>query len=143
MAELTHADKVWQWSDELVAACNGHDVEAVVACFADEYVNETPAHPDRGFRGRDQVRRNWQSIFAGVPDIRARYASRVVDGSTLWAEMEMDGTRRDGVPHAMRGGVIFTVSGGAATHARFYLEPVERASGDVNTAVERAVGVRS
>lgn len=55
----------------LLAAINAHDLDALVSCFADGYVNETPAHPQRGFGGSDQVRRNWTQIFAGVPDIRA------------------------------------------------------------------------
>jgi ketosteroid isomerase-like protein len=54
---------------ELLAAINAHDLEAMVALFAEDYVNEWPAHPQRGFRGNEQVRRNWGQIFAGVPDL--------------------------------------------------------------------------
>jgi integrase len=43
-----------------------------VACFADDYVNEWPAHPQRGFRASDQVRRSCSRILAGVPDLHAR-----------------------------------------------------------------------
>jgi ketosteroid isomerase-like protein len=123
----------------LLTATNAHDLEALVGCFATEYVNETPAHPARSFRGRDQVRRNWTSIFAGVPDLNARILGSVVDGETVWTEWTMSGTRRDGAPHAMAGIVVFTVSDDLITAARFYLEPVERTSGDVNAAVERAM----
>ena len=42
--------------DRLVHATNAHDVDAVAACFAEEYENETPVHPARSFRGREQVR---------------------------------------------------------------------------------------
>jgi ketosteroid isomerase-like protein len=48
-------------------ATNAHDVNAVVACFAADYRNETPAHPERGFTGREQVRANWQHIFGRRP----------------------------------------------------------------------------
>ena len=51
--------------DRLVRATNAHDVDAVAACFAEDYENETPVHPARGFRGREQVRKNWEQIFAG------------------------------------------------------------------------------
>lgn len=34
--------------DALVRAVNEHDLEAVVACFHEDYVNETPVHPLRG-----------------------------------------------------------------------------------------------
>ena len=123
----------------LVGATNDHDVNALVDCFSEEYVNETPAHPRRGFRGRDRVRHNWTSIFAGVPDITARVVASIVDGDSAWTEWEMSGTRRDGIAHAMAGVIIFSVSEDHITSARFYLEPVEQTSGDVSAAVERAV----
>lgn len=53
--------------ERLVHATNDHDIDALVACFAEDYENETPVHPARSFRGRDQVRRNWEQIFAFVP----------------------------------------------------------------------------
>jgi ketosteroid isomerase-like protein len=124
--------------NRLLAATNEHDLEALVDCFAPEYVNETPAHPRRGFSGRDQVRRNWATIFAGVPDITARLIASAVDGSRVWTDWEMSGTRRDGAPHAMAGVIIFGVHDGRIVSARFYLEPVELASGDVEAAVESA-----
>lgn len=124
----------------LVAATNEHDIEALVACFSPEYVNETPAHPQRGFRGRDQVRRNWTSIFAGVPDIKAQMIASAVDRNYVWTEWKMTGTRRDGSSHDMAGVIIFAVQGDLIVAARFYLEPVELTSGDANTAVERLMG---
>lgn len=40
------------------------------------------AHPERGFTGRDQVRRNWEQIFAAVPDVTAEVVRIAVDGDT-------------------------------------------------------------
>jgi hypothetical protein len=51
----------------------------------------------------------------------------------------MIGTGRDGAHHAMAGVIIFGVSEDRIVSARFYLEQVEQTSGDVDTAVERAV----
>jgi hypothetical protein len=51
---------------------NAHNLDAMVVCFADDYVNEWPIHPPRGFRGSEEVRRNWTQIFAGLPNLRAR-----------------------------------------------------------------------
>ena len=99
--------------DRLVHATNQHDLEGLVECFAEDYQNETPAHPARGFRGRAQVRRNWEQIFAFVPDIRAAVIRSVVDDSTVWTEWEMRGTRRDGTGHLLRGVIVFGVSNGA------------------------------
>jgi ketosteroid isomerase-like protein len=60
-----------------------------------------------------------------------------VDGGRVWSEWEMTGTRRDGTPHAMAGVIIFGVADSKITSARFYLEPVDTASGDVNAAIDR------
>jgi ketosteroid isomerase-like protein len=124
----------------LVAATNDHDLDALVDCFSSDYVNETPAHPQRGFTGRDQVRRNWAAILAGVPDLRTSLLGSAVDGATAWTELQMDGRRRDGTPHAMAGVIIFTIHDDRIAAARFFMEPVEVTSGDVDAAVARASG---
>ena len=121
--------------ERLAKASSEHDLDAIVGCFAPDYVNETPAHPLRGFRGREQVRRNWAQILAGVPDLQARVVAVAVDGDTVWSEWQMSGTRRDGAAHEMRGVNIFQVTDGLIQAARFYLEPVERDSGSVDDAV--------
>lgn len=126
----------------LIEAVNTHDLEALTRCFAVDYRNETPAHPARGFKGQPQVRRNWEQIFAAVPDITAEVRS-IANQDTVWSEWEMRGTRRDGSPHLMRGVVIFGVDGSEATWARFYLEPVEVGGGDVNETIRRAVAAGS
>jgi len=111
--------------DRLVQATNDHDLDGLVACFATDYENATPAHPARSFRGREQVRRNWEQIFAHVPDVRAEVLHRASDGDTAWTEWEMTGTRGDGSAHHMRGVIVFVVRDGVAASARFYLEPVD------------------
>ena len=123
--------------ERLCAATNAHDLEALVSCFAADYRNETPAHPARSFTGRDQVRRNWEQIFAAVPDVTAEVSRIAVDGDTAWTEWEHRGTRRDGSLHLMRGVVIFGVRGGRAEWARFYLEPVHADGDNADAAVRR------
>jgi ketosteroid isomerase-like protein len=125
--------------DRLVQATNEHDAEAVAACFAEDYENQTPVHPARGFRGRAQVRQNWEQIFAFVSDLRAGVISCAIDGDTAWTEWEMTGTRRDGTVHEMRGVVLFGVRDGLAQWARFYLEPVDSGAGAVDEAVREQV----
>jgi ketosteroid isomerase-like protein len=68
--------------DRLVRATNDRDLEALVACFAEDYENETPVHPARGFSGREQVRRNWEQIFTHVPDLRTEVKRSAIDGDT-------------------------------------------------------------
>ena len=126
--------------ERLLAAINAHDLEAMVACFADDYVNEWPAHPQRGFQGRTQVRQNWSQIFAGVPNLQARLPRMAVDGDTVWTEWDISGTRNDGAAFLMRGVAIFGVAEGRLAWVRYYLEPVEEISGDVNTFSGRVAG---
>lgn len=123
--------------ERLVHATNAHDVETLVACFAPDYDNETPAHPERGFTGRDQVRKNWTQIFAAIPDLVTEVTALAIDGDTIWTEWEHRGTRPDGTPHILRGVVIFDVTEGLAQRARFYLEPVQDTAGSVDDAIRR------
>ncbi len=128
--------------DRLVRATNDHDLDALAACFAEDYENETPVHPARSFRGRAQVRRNWEQIFSFVPDVRVEVTASAIDGETAWTEWHMAGTRRDGAAHQMRGVVVFGVRDGVAHWARFYLEPVDSGTGTVDDAVREQVAGR-
>jgi ketosteroid isomerase-like protein len=126
--------------DRLMGAVNGHDLEGLVSCFAEDYVNETPVHPQRGFRGSDQVRTNWAQIFAGVPDMKATVLRRAESDGQVWTEWDMSGSRgEDGGPFLMRGVVIFGIRADVISSARFYLEPAEEASGDVDAHTRRVV----
>jgi ketosteroid isomerase-like protein len=120
-------------------ATNAHDIEAIVACFAPDYRNETPVHPARGFMGREQVRRNWTQILTAVPDLSADVVASAVSEDVVWSEWEHRGTRPDGTTHLMRGVIIFTVGDGVITSARFFLEPVDEGDTGVDAAVLRQV----
>jgi ketosteroid isomerase-like protein len=123
----------------LERATNEHDLEGLVACFAPDYRNDTPAHPERSFDGREQVRSNWTQIFAAIPDLTCEVLHCAVDGDTVWTEWEHRGTRADGTPHLMRGVVIFGVADGLAAWASFYLEVVQPDAATVDQAVRRQV----
>jgi ketosteroid isomerase-like protein len=128
--------------NRLVEATNRHDLDALVACFAADYRLETPAHPSRNFRGNSQVRRNWEQIFAGIPDIRVETPRLAVEHDVVWSEWEMHGTRRDGTRHLARGPILFGVAGGLIRWARFYVEPVDEATTTVDEAVRSQVQAR-
>jgi ketosteroid isomerase-like protein len=125
--------------DRLQAATHAHDVDAVVDCFTSDYENVAPAHPARSFTGRDQVRKNWDEIFAFVPDITVRVLAQVGDDREVWSEWEMSGTRRDGSPHLLRGVIVFSLRNGRASAARFFLEPVDADPVTIDEAVARQV----
>jgi len=125
--------------ERIRVAINGHDLEALTSCFATDYVNETPVHPERGFRGREQVRKNWEQIFGGVPDITAEVVRITADGDTAWSEWEMVGTRRDRSPFRMRGVAIYGVADDQAAWCRFYLEPVDEGSENIDAATRHVL----
>lgn len=129
-----------QLIERLRQAVDAHDLDALLACFAPDYRNETPAHPGRGFTGPDQVRANWARILGSVPDITARVVRTAVDGDVVWTEWEMGGTRVDGVPQQLRGVIIWGVSGDRLSWSRFYLEPVDAGEDGVEGAIGRIAG---
>ena len=125
--------------ERLMVAINAHDLDGVVACFADDVESHHPAHPSRSFRGTDRVRSNWRRILGGVPDLRANLVSCVVDGPSAWTEWIWNGTREDGGRFEMRGVTIQVVRDGAIASVRFFMEPVEVGGAAVSEAVGRVV----
>ena len=126
----------------LSAAMNRRDLAAFVDCFDPEYESEQPAHPDRRFRGRAQVERNWAAMFAGVPDFRADVLRSAVAGDTVWVEWQWTGTRADGTRLDARGACIFGVRGGRLAWGRLYMEDVEAGRG-IEAAVASLAGRRA
>ena len=125
--------------ERLRQAINTHDLDSMIDCFADDYRNETPAHPARDFVGAEQVRQNWTQIFGGVPDIEATLVRSSAAGDTAWAEWEFAGTRRDGAAHLMRGVTVMGLRGGRAQWARFYMEPVDHDETVVGDHIRRTI----
>jgi ketosteroid isomerase-like protein len=94
-----------------------------------------PAHPDRAFRGREQVRANWSAVFAAVPDFRAELVRIDAVGDTAWSERRWEGTQADGGRLDMAGVIVFGVREDRVAWARLYVEPVERAGAGIDAAV--------
>jgi len=111
--------------ERLEAATNAHDVDGMVACFADDYELTSPIHPSRSFRGTAQVRRNWEGFFATVPDMVVRIVASATAGEAIWTEWEMTGTRRDGTKHQIVGVFVFGVRENIIRWGRVFLEPVD------------------
>ena len=122
--------------DRLQAAMNSHDLATFLACFAEDYASAQPAHPDRTFRGRAQVERNWSAMFAGLPDFRAELLRRAQTGADVWAEWRWTGTRADGTHLDARGVTIFGVEEGRLAWGRLYMEDVDAGSG-IDAAVRQ------
>ena len=123
--------------NRLLAAMNAHDLDAFVACFAPEYESLQPAHPSRSFRGSDQVRKNWEGVFAGVPDFSAELVmSAVTDDGVEVGEWRWQGTHTDGSQFGMHGVIVTGVEQNQITWGRLYMEPVEQDGADINEMVQ-------
>ena len=119
---------------------SARDLDAMLACFHEDYRSEQPAHPDRAFGGRAQVRENWSRIFAGVPDFRADLVRAAADGDTVWSEWRWRGTHADSSPLDMAGVIVCGVRDDRLAWARLYVEPVERAGAGIEDAVRDMAG---
>ena len=125
-------------------AMNQHDLQAFVACLDPNYRSEQPAHPGRGFGGREQVEKNWSALFEAVPDFHAQILATATEGDTVWSEWHWTGTRANEVPLDMRGVTLFEVRNGQIVSGRLYMEEIEEAGADIGETVRRlAQGGRS
>jgi ketosteroid isomerase-like protein len=100
----------------LLALCdafNAHDLDRIMAFFAEDCVLEMP----RGdkpwgsrFEGRERVREALASRFAGLPDVRYGDAAHFVDEATEtgMSKWTLTGTTRDGVRKEVRGCDFYT-----------------------------------
>ena len=121
----------------LERAMNARDVEAMLACIHGDYCSEQPAHPERGFGGREQVEKNWSALFEAMPDFHAEALDTAVGAATAWTEWRWTGTRADGSALDLRGVTLFRVEGGLITSGRLYMEEVEEAGEDIDSTVRR------
>lgn len=125
-------------------AMNQHDLQAFVACLDPNYRSEQPAHPGRGFGGREQVEKNWSALFEAIPDFHAQILATATEGDTVWSEWHWTGTRGSGVPLDMRGVTLFEIENGRIVSGRLYMEQVEEAGADIDETVRRlAAGEQS
>jgi hypothetical protein len=127
-------------AERINAAMNARDIDAFVACFAEDYDSAQPAHPDRAFGGREQVRTNWSAIFASVPDFCSELVRADAAGEVEWTEWRWRGTQADGSRLDMAGVIVFGVRDERVAWARLYVEPVEQAGAGIDAAVREMAG---
>ena len=122
--------------ERLHKAQNQHDLDAFVECFAQDYQSEQPLHPDRAFRGREQVRKNWSSLFSEIPDFQSELLRTAVVDETVWAEWHWYGTRAVGGQFDWRGVTLFGIQDDCIVWGRLYMEPVQETGGGIDAAVK-------
>ena len=116
--------------ERLRDAQNTRDLDAMLECFDPDYRSEQPAHPSRGFGGKEQVRKNWSSMLKNFPDFEAELVRHSSDGGVLWSEWRWRATGLD-----MAGVTLMGVRDGRIVWGRLYMEPVEEGGEDIDESV--------
>ena len=99
----------------ICAAFDRHDLDGIMAHFADGAVFESPRGPDRWgtrFVGRDSVREAFAQRFSGIPDVRYGDDAHFVDGDRGASEWTLSGTTTDGQRIEVRGCDLWTLRDG-------------------------------
>jgi limonene-1,2-epoxide hydrolase len=117
-------------------AQNRHDIDAFVACFAPDYQSARPIHPDRAFRGRDQVRTNWSIVFRDVPDFQADMLRVCATGDIVWTEWHWHGTPVTGTWFDWHGITIFEIQDNQITWGDLYMEPAQMPDGEIDAVIQ-------
>jgi hypothetical protein len=112
-------------------AMNVHDVDAFIACFDPPYYTEQPLHPDRAFRGRDRLLKEWSDTFRRIPNFKATLLRCSVDRDVVWAEWQYTGTEADKTKLDLRGVTIQSVRDNRIVWGRMYMEPVQKPGGGI------------
>lgn len=90
----------------IMAAFNAHDLDAIMAFFADECSLDMPRGPDpwgQCFVGKAAVREGLSTRFKGLPDVHYSGDRHWVSGNRGVSEWLLTGTRPDGVRIEVRG----------------------------------------
>jgi ketosteroid isomerase-like protein len=99
---------------QVLDAFNRHDLDAIMAHFAEDCVLETPRGPDpwgRRFVGREEVRRGLAARFEGIPDVHYGDGSHFVSGDRGVSEWTISGTTVEGERIEVRGCDLWTFAG--------------------------------
>jgi ketosteroid isomerase-like protein len=126
--------------DRLTAAQNAHDLEAMLACFHEDYRSEQPQFPARTFQGIDQVRANWSALLGAIPDFHAEVLRSAVDGDILFVEVDWTGTKADGTSLEELGVIVMGIRDDRIAWGRLYVDEVEREGADIDAVVRRMAG---
>lgn len=101
--------------EAIAIAFDAHDLDAIMAHFADDAVFEAPRGPDpwgTRLEGKAAVREGFAARFAGIPDIRYQDADHFVDGDRGASSWTLSGTTTDGQRIEVRGCDLWTFADG-------------------------------
>lgn len=115
---------------ELCDAFNAHDLDRIMALFADDCVLEMPrgAEPwGSRFEGKAAVREGLAARFAGLPDVHYGNGEHFVDeaANTGMSKWLLTGTAPDGTKRKVHGCDFYTFRGGKVIRKDSYWKIVE------------------
>jgi ketosteroid isomerase-like protein len=100
---------------QIAHAFDTHDLDAIMAWFADDAIFETPSGPDAYGRravGKPAVRQAVSDRFTGIPDVRYTQDDHFVAGDRGASEWTLSGTTSDGERLEFRGCDLWTFRDG-------------------------------
>jgi ketosteroid isomerase-like protein len=99
----------------VTAAFDRHDLDGIIAHFADDAIFEGPRGPEawgQRFVGRDAIRAAFAGRFEGIPDVRYGGDAHFVDGDRGASEWTLSGTTTTGQRIEVRGCDLWTFRDG-------------------------------
>ena len=108
-------DKAIEILRAITAAFDRHDLDGILAHFADDAVFEGPRGPDQWgqrFTGKDAIREAFAARFSGIPDVQYREDEHFVDGDRGASEWTLSGTTAAGERIEVRGCDLWTFRDG-------------------------------
>jgi taurine dehydrogenase small subunit len=114
--------------ERMLDGFNRHDLDAIMALFADDCVFESPRGPTPGgarFEGRAAVREGLAARFTGIPDVSYESHGDFVSGVRGASEWTLRGTTVDGRPLEVRGCDLWTFRGDEIVRKDSYWKIVE------------------
>jgi ketosteroid isomerase-like protein len=100
--------------EQMAAAFNRHDLDAIMSLIADDCVFESPRGADpwgTRFVGRAEVREGLAARFRGIPDVHYGDARHFVAGERGASEWTLTGTTVEGERIEVRGCDLWTFDG--------------------------------
>jgi taurine dehydrogenase small subunit len=108
-------DEAMRMIRAITTAFDEHDIDGIMAHFADDAVFEGPRGPHpwgQRFVGRAEVRDAFAARFSGIPDIRYQGDDHFVDGDRGASEWTLSGTTGAGQRIEVRGCDLWTFRDG-------------------------------
>jgi steroid delta-isomerase-like uncharacterized protein len=116
--------------DALMDAFNAHDLDAIMAYFADDCSFDTSQGPEpwgRRLTGKEAVRQGLAARFDGVPDVHYDADRHLVSGNRGVSEWLVTGTTTDGKKLRVRGCDLWEFADGKVARKDSYWKIVDPA----------------